>query len=764
MCKRMKLLHKHLLTALFTIMLSAIWAGSEAQNFPVTAQVQVLPPVSAQITSLYQGTRPKMIVTLINTDMRKPVLTVRLRFTIKGTLATLRNKDYGYYPPIELEAGVPVRLTLDDLAPYFKTDNLDISGIPSWQFAQTSKLPDGYYTYCVEVIETTSGQQVSSPQLGCSPMVWITTSEPPLLNLPKKGETVAMREPMNLIFNWTPRHMNSPNAAFQTQYEFTIAELWDTITPPEAAFMNTPPLYQEVVNATTFLYGPVNPPLLPYKRYAWRVRAIAKQGVDEYDIFRNNGYSEIFYFSLQEDCQPPQMVASSVENGKITISWAPSPKMFEYRVEYREQGNADAAWFNMKTTDDRVTLYDVLPGRSYEYRVGGSCTEGITSFGDIRGFKVPQRDTALMSRCGLIPNINITNRTPIAQLVSGDMIFAGDFPVRIITVNGAGSYSGTGYVMVPFLGDQKVAVNFNGITVNTDRKLIGGVIMTTYDANKKLASVGEVVGAIKDLASVVNDLGHLALDMNYLDYQRLTDSLRTMAEKELPEELKNRVLAAADKMDEAKKEYDQAKKEYDEATTPEEKKKAKEKLKAAESKLDEAKKELEAVMKEKDKLVKSVADIIIKAIKSLKNDIRVSDRDQTNYSEALKALQAKVAIDTAAKLPEGWEAIDLGELEEDAPDEVTNSRAAFNQEIHDLYALKAIYLRGKLFESFFKFFASADEVNRSFGKDPLINGQELLKAVIEKKQQKVPESEIIDYIKVNLTKYLEETAKEISYE
>ncbi|WP_170137620.1 fibronectin type III domain-containing protein [Chitinophaga dinghuensis] len=760
----MKLLHKHLLTALLTLMLSAIWAGSEAQNFPVTAQVQVLPPVSAQITSLYQGTRPKMIVTLINTDMRKPVLKVRLRFTIKGTLATLRNKDYAYYPPIELEAGVPLQLTLDDLAPYFKTDNLDISGIPSWQFAQTSKLPDGYYTYCVEVIETISGQQVSSPQLGCSPTVWITTSEPPLLNLPKKGETVAMRDPMNLIFNWTPRHMNSPNAAFQTQYEFTIAELWDTITPPEAAFSNTPPLYQEIVNTTTFLYGPVNPPLLPYKRYAWRVRAIAKQGLDEYDIFRNNGYSEIFYFSLQEDCQPPQMVASSVENGKITISWSPSPKMFEYRVEYREQGNSDASWFNMKTTDDRVTLYDVLPGRSYEYRVGGSCTEGITSFGDIRGFKVPQRDTALMSRCGLIPNINISNRTPIAQLVSGDMIFAGDFPVRIITVNGAGSYSGTGYVMVPFLGDQKVAVNFNGITVNTDRKLIGGVIMTTYDANKKLASVGEVVNAIKDLASVVNDLGRLSLDMNYLDYKKITEELRKMAEDELPQELKDRVIAAADKMDKAKTDYDQAKKEYDEATTPEEKSKAKEKMKAAQSQLEEAKKEVEAVNKEKQKLIKAASDLIIKAIKSLKNDIKTGDSDKQNYQNALDALKSQVVTNAGETLPSGWGVADLGTAEEEASDQVMSDRRQFTQQVRDLYSLKLLYIRGELFKAFFKYFDSSDKVSQEFGKDPVVNGRQLLKEVLQKKQDKVPDDEIIEFIKSSLIKYLEETAKEVSYE
>jgi hypothetical protein len=65
-----------LLLLLFALRLSA-------QQYPVRVQVQVLQPVSAQLANLYSGTQARMIVTLLNTDLQKPTLSVRLRFTIK---------------------------------------------------------------------------------------------------------------------------------------------------------------------------------------------------------------------------------------------------------------------------------------------------------------------------------------------------------------------------------------------------------------------------------------------------------------------------------------------------------------------------------------------------------------------------------------------------------------------------------------------------------------------------------------------------------
>jgi hypothetical protein len=615
------------LALLAGILLCAGHLRSVAQQYPVKVQVQVLQPVSPQLANLYSGTQARMIVTLLNTDLRKPTLSVRLRLTIKGGNAVLRNKDYGYYPALQLDAGIPLQLSLDDLAPYFQINNLDASGISPSQLLQNSRLPDGYYTFCVEVVEVNSGQLISSNTQGCSPPAWISTSQPPLLNLPFKGNGVAFREPLNITFNWTPRHMSSANAAFQTEYEFTIAELWDTIIAPEAAFLNTAPLYQTTTAATTLLYGPAQPPLIPGKRYAWRVKAKAKMGIDEYDVFLNNGYSEIYWFVLQENCQPPQGILATVEKNIVNVTWLPQPRMSEYIVEYREANKEGAEWFNVKTQDDHVAIYDAVPGRSYEYRVGGYCVAETKTMGDLHGFKMPAKDTAVNKNCGLLPDIKLADQTPLKELRNGDQIMAGDFPVRLLTVSGTGTFKGTGYVMVPFLSDAKVKVKFDNITVNTSRQLLSGVIQTTFDSlETQVAKTGDVVQAIKDLGSVVIDLAHLTIDADYLAVKELADEIREMAEEELPQELKDRINTAADNLEKSKQAYDEAKKEYDHAATPEAKAAAKEKMDKAKEDFAAAKDELEAVNEEKEKFIKEVTDILVKAAKSLKSQYTTSKR------------------------------------------------------------------------------------------------------------------------------------------
>lgn len=625
---------------------------SAAQQYAVKVQVQLLQPVSPQLANLYSGTQPRMIITLLNIDLQKPSLSVRLRLTIKGGNAMLRNKDYGYYPSIQLDAGVPLRLTLDDLAPYFQISNLDATGISPSQLLENSRLPDGYYTFCVEVVEVNSGQVISASALGCSSPVWISTSQPPLLNLPLKGGGIAYREPLNLTFNWTPRHMSSANAAFQTEYEFTLSELWDTTIPPEAAFLNTAPLYQTITPATTLLYGPAQPQLIPGKRYAWRVKAKAKMGIDEYDVFLNNGYSEIYTFILQEDCQPPQQVLATVEKNVVTVSWLPQPKMSEYIVEYRESRD-DAEWFNVKTSEDHVAIYDAIPGRSYEYRVGGYCVAETKTMGDLHGFKMPAKDSSVNKNCGLLPDIKLANQTAIKELKNGDQIMAGDFPVRLMTVSGAGTFQGTGYVMIPFLSDAKIKVKFNNITVNTNRQLLTGLILTTFDSlETQVVKVGDVIQAVKDLGSVVIDLAHLSIDADYILVKEMADEIRKIAEDELPQELKDKAIKAADKLENSKKEYDEAEKEYENATTPEEKAAAKDKMDKAKETFEEAKKEVDAIEKEKAKLVDVVTDLMVKAIRNLKKKYDQEKRTATEstLTKTRKELNELIAATKKALL------------------------------------------------------------------------------------------------------------------
>ncbi|WP_298734621.1 fibronectin type III domain-containing protein [uncultured Chitinophaga sp.] len=730
-----------------------------AQQYPVKVQVQTLQPVSAQLSNLYTGTQARMLVTLINTDLQKPVLRVRLRLNIKGTTVALRNRDYGYYPEIALDAGIPVQLSLNDLAPYFNIENMEVSGVPRQQLAQSGKLPDGFYNFCVEVVEVNSGQLVSNAKQGCAPPVWISTSEPPLLNLPRKGESVAFREPLNIVFNWTPRHMGSPNAAFQTEYEFTLVELWDNGVLPEAGFSTMPPLYQTTTPATTLLYGPAEPPLLPGKRYAWRIRAKAKQGVDDFDVFLNNGYSEIFYFTLQEDCQPPQQPVATVQDGRISINWLPQPKMFEYVVEYREQNKTNAEWFNVKTGNTSVMIYDAVPGRKYEYRVGGSCSLGSQTMGELHGFTVPSRDTSRNKNCGLLPDIKLANQTPIQALQPDDQIMAGDFPVRLLQVKGAGSFSGYGYITIPFLGYNRLKVKFDNITVNTDRQLIGGVIMTTFDpVERQVVKVDSVVTAFSNLAGVINDLVRLAIDEDISTLQPLIDSMREAIKEDLPEPLQTRASTALDNMEQAKKAYDEAKSDYENAATPEEKAKAREKMEQSGKAYQAAQDELKAVEKEKAGFLKDYANIIRKALKQIMQEYKDSIQQQRD---------AKRQKESALGFSEGTaDSMNSDTLAtEEYLEEVDAAAILMPETISKLNAYYAEEFRTNRFE-LARLLAESNDNEEGAARlsEELKKGAATLgKYIYEEKNKKTPEQEIITGVKEAIYIHLENVLIEKVY-
>jgi hypothetical protein len=66
-------------------------------------------------------------------------------------------------------------------------------------------------------------------------------------------------------------------------------------------------------------------------------------------------------------------------------------------------------------------------------------------------------------------------------LTPGLPVFAGDFPVFITEVSGFGTFSGTGYVGIPFAKLPRITVTFSNITVNTDYQLLSGFFETKYD-------------------------------------------------------------------------------------------------------------------------------------------------------------------------------------------------------------------------------------------------------------------------------------------
>lgn len=543
-------LHKRL----FLIIICFIPFWIEAQVFPAQVTPQVLPPYSLKLSEYGTSGSEKLIVNLLFTDITESNVQVRLKFFLENNAGlSIQSTDFvAGATPIFLDGGVPLRLTNLDLQPYFAIQNL--LGISPQQYNRP--LPEGLYKFCFEVYDVFSGRRIS--RKSCIP-VYLVLNDPPFLNIPGRGEQVLLREPQNIIFQWTPRHLNATNVS----YEFTLTELWDTQMDPQAAFLASRPLYQTNTFATTLLYGPGEPSLLPDKKYGWRVRAMVSDGISETSVFKNDGYSEIYYFTHTGSCAEPESILAEAKNNTTEKIYWQGVDHTLYDIQYRQKiasdsGQANASqgniWFHAGTQNEYTTIYNLKPGTTYEFRVGGQCIQdGPYTYSQVYEFTTTlPADPNTTFNCAIPPEIVITNQESIQQLVVNETFTAGDFPVTIKEITAGNdvytttipeehkegedkednepavttelatgqekTFSGWGYIIVPYLNDTRIKVSFENIKINTDYQLIDGIVETDYDKNwGGLASVNDIL----DVFEGDNDIRTV-----HLDYDITIDNIR----------------------------------------------------------------------------------------------------------------------------------------------------------------------------------------------------------------------------------------------
>lgn len=504
---------------------------SNAQIYPVQVTPQMVPPYSFKLSDYTTTTQEKLFVNLLLTDAQESGRQVRLQLFVEGPGINFQSVDFvSGAVPIVLDGGINQRLTNLDLQPYFNLNNL--VGITPRQYSQ--QLPEGQYRFCFEVYDQFSGQRISNRS--CA-NIFLILNDPPILNVPGRGDLIMAQNPQNIIFNWTPRHIN----AGAVQYEFTLKELWDTGMDPQAAFLASPPLYQITTFANTLHYGPAQMQLLEGKTYGWQVRAFISDGISDTSLFRNNGLSEIFHFTYQADCPPPHFVLSEAQNSQtVNITWQMGEHL-RYRVQYRKKGYGDNDWFGLWSQGNEATLRNLEAGTVYEFRVGGDCTAPLSvspgggegsgvglAFSPIHEFTTPTEDEMAYYNCGIPPEIEITNQDPLQNLGVNEVFTAGDFPVVVREASGSNGYfSGWGYITLPFLESLKevidvaniatggevnvgkftrIRVEFDNIKINTDYQLVEGMVETSYDPNwSGIVDVGEAIGDIGNLLKLLSD-------------------------------------------------------------------------------------------------------------------------------------------------------------------------------------------------------------------------------------------------------------------
>ena len=444
-----------------------------AQFYPIHAVVQWPSPQSPHLVDYYSGSRDRLIITLHNRDLQQPLLLARPRLQIKSNGFLAQTREELSYPQLELMAGVPTRLTATDLMPYLRPESLLINGR-----LRNGQFPTGFTEISVQVVDYYSQQVLSSWHTA---RAYLDSKQPPMLNLPQRDEQVGYRDPLFIRFQWYPRHQGLAG----TEYEFVLKELPDNGAAPQAAFAYGNEIYRTRTRHTTLNYTHLEPILLPNRRYAWQVQAIARDGVDELGLFEHGGFSEIYWFTLNENCPVPTGLKADPRYAKVDFSWNRVVGATGYMLACRPKTSKDIyEWSEVQSYGERMTLAQLKPGWTYEWRVGTLCTGDKPIYSAIQEVTLPKSNVDLLRDCGKEPPRPNLSPDPALDIQVGDTVtIGGDYPMVITQLQslGDGWYSGRGTTRLSSIIElPRVALRFDRLRINIEKCQIDGLVEAIY--------------------------------------------------------------------------------------------------------------------------------------------------------------------------------------------------------------------------------------------------------------------------------------------
>ena len=465
--------------------------AGRAQTYPVQVTTTLIPPYSP-VLSYYTAADANNLQVIIHVmELDRTDLRAKLRVTIEGAGVRLYTSPAYVPPALVLQGGVPEMLSGFDIRGYLNPNNLIFEGITRAEFIKSGKLPEGFYTFTIEVLEYNRSVRISNQSRANA---WVVLNDPPLINFPFSGDKLRTTDPQNISFSWVGRHLASPNSAFSTEYEFTLYELYPGQTNPEVAVRSSNSIYRTTTTQSSLYYGPAEPQLIPGKKYAYRIKAYDVSGRD---LFKNQGYSETNWFQYGDACLPLRSVtAEALDPSRIRISWEPEATHTGFVVSYREAGTD--RWWTETTFSTSLVIPDLKRGTAYEYQVMGQCNqyEGETS--TILTISTEEEETEDPNfACGTDLIMPELSPNPLQKpLLPLDLFHIGglDVVVHSVTLNADGSYSGMGHAPMPIFNGAGMRVKIRNVIINEDYYAIAGSVVTVYDTEGRF-----IVGNTDDL-------------------------------------------------------------------------------------------------------------------------------------------------------------------------------------------------------------------------------------------------------------------------
>lgn len=382
----MKFLNRILVLCLFLIPF-VITSKVFAQSVNIT--VNIVLPYSPFYSDYAGPNASKVFLTIQN--LTNTTKTIKLTGQLEGDNGIRISTKSTYVPlqPIVLNPNQIKQLNGVALKDIFDLNSLNVYGIDKVKLVQTSRLPEGNYSFCVQAVDMTNNQVISSAApLGCT-TISITYPDAPILISPIANYSVFATTPQSVVFNW----INPSFAPIGTQYVLQVAEMPITSNNPNQVLNSVSfPLVNRTLNGFSYILSPADPPLVIGKTYAWRVKALDPTGRI---IFKNGGVSQANIFTYTNPIElgtsptliSPQQNANitSIDNGTL-FKWAAaggSVTKTGYLLQVIEMpssgGNAEQLFaankfiINQNVSDLNYLLPStstaLIPGKRYAWRV-----------------------------------------------------------------------------------------------------------------------------------------------------------------------------------------------------------------------------------------------------------------------------------------------------------------------------------------------------------------------------------------------------------
>lgn len=363
-----------------------------SQQYPINVNANVLTPMPSKLTNFYTDNTPKLFVILTNKDIGNPSIPVKLKVTIigSGTQIVSRVGSEIGVTPIILDAGVPKTLTQQDLAPYFNINNLDfVGGFSKSQYSTTGVLPEGNYSICVQALDFYNNRLLSTPMCTYGSIFF---SQPPNLLTPLSNNMISGQDNKVINFNWTPNHLNNRDVvAGGYKYFFTLKEILDSTQNINQAYITGNTKMTEEVTNNQFLLNTMTTPLISGRKYAWTIQVKANNP-EAQSTLSNNGISQIFGFTYDDNCLTPKNIIANLSKNKATISWQNVNGSTVTTIKYKEINGVEYTK-NILPNANSITLEELNYLTAYEFSMVVRCGSNILVL-DPKQFRVPAKPIA----------------------------------------------------------------------------------------------------------------------------------------------------------------------------------------------------------------------------------------------------------------------------------------------------------------------------------------------------------------------------------